>query len=407
MKNTKDNIFGLLGNHLFLKEYLLKMDVIESKDNNIKGKINTFSVSENNLNFQLTEYYAAVDIKIILSFFFPQFTKSEINQVISMFEFHHNLFCAPLTENEVFHFVVTNNHITLSSKLVEFQVTKQSFEIYQECSFFESAYLLKKLTVDDFQRVIIEQLKKSLSLYFNEDIKKITNKTISKVINESIEQYDKRINHKPFFKKWTDVDFIKNIKDSKLTYILKEYIYEDEDVNKSLIFLENNDMVVIKHELEQHIIDLTQLQERMEILVDVHNVKAIKTIFKPVFNEKELSYIVSILSVMNFIEQIENPYSQQALISIEKEPSLYHSKDAVFCANYIFNITVGDFSLTIGRETDIRSYSLYDFSYSSDKFHLIHKSLVNLIKKWLTKSLDVDSTELTCEHVKLQQMKNS
>lgn len=407
MKNTNANILGLFDNHLFLKEYLLKMGVIESKDNNIKGRRNTFSVSENNLNFQLTEYYATVDIRIILSFFMPQFTKSEINQVISMFEFHHNLFCAPLTENEVFHFVVTNNHVTFSSKLVEFQVTKHSFEIYQECSFFESAYSLKKLTVADFQRVIIEQLKKSLSLYFNEDIKKVSNTTIVNVMNESIEAYDARINHKAFFKKWTDHDFCKNINDSKLSYILKNYIYEDEESDASLSFLENKNIAIIKQESETHIVELANLKDRISLFVDVNKIDVIRTILKPIFHEKELSYLLSIISLMNFIEQIENPYSIQKLISIEKEPTLFDSKEYVFCTNYIFNISVGDFSLNIGRESEIRSYSLHDYNYSSDKFNLIYKSLVNLLKKWLTKSLDVESKELTFEHVKLQQMKNS
>lgn len=407
MKNTNANILVLLSNHLFLKEYLLKIGVIESKDNNIKGKINTFSVSENNLNFQLTEYYAAVDIKIILSFFLPHFTKNEIKQVISMFEFHHNLFCAPLGENEVFHFVVTNNHVTFSSKLVEFQVTKHSFEIYQECSFFESAYSLKKLNVVDFQKAIIEQLKKSLSLYFNKDIKKVNNTIIANVVNESIQAYDARINHKAFFKQWTDHDFCKNINNSKLSYVLKNYIYEDEESDASLSFLENKDIAIIKQDTETNIIELDNLKDRISLFVDVNNINVMRTILKPVFHEKELSYLLSIISLMSFIEKIENPYSRQKLISIEKEPTLFDSKEYVFCTNYIFNISLGDFSLNIGRETEIRSYSLHDYNYSSDKFSLIYKNLVNLLKKWLTKSLDVESKELTFEHVRLQQMKNS
>lgn len=77
-------------------------------------------------------------------------------------------------------------------------MTKHNFEIYQECSFFESAYSLKKVTIENIQKVLTKQLKKSLSLYFNEDIKMVTNETIKKVLNESIDHYDLRINHKAF-----------------------------------------------------------------------------------------------------------------------------------------------------------------------------------------------------------------
>lgn len=402
-----DNIRGLLNNHLLLKEHLLKMGAVYLKDTIVQCPVNTFSVTENSLNFQLTEYYAAVDLNILLSFFMPHFTQSEIKQVISMFEFHHNLFCAPLVENEAFQLIVTNNHVTFSSKTVEFQMTKHNFEIYQECSFFESAYSLKKVTIENIQKVLSEQLKKSLSLYFNEDIKMVTNETIKKVLNESIGHYDLRINHKAFFKKWTDADFIQNIHDSKLTYLLKEYVYEDEESDNSLNFLKNHDIIVVKQELESHVVQLENLKDRIKVLVNVHNSKVIRTLLKPVFNEKELQYLLSIISLMNFIEQIENPYSEQALISIEKEPILFDSKESVFCANYIFNISVGDFSLNIGRETEIRSYSLYNYNYASDKFQFIYKNLLNFLKKMLSKSLDINPKELTFEHVKLQQMKNS
>ena len=272
-----DNIRGLLNNHLLLKEHLLKMGAVYLKDTIVQCPVNTFSVTENSLNFQLTEYYAAVDLNILLSFFMPHFTQSEIKQVISMFEFHHNLFCAPLVENEAFQLIVTNNHVTFSSKTVEFQMTKHNFEIYQECSFFESAYSLKKVTIEHIQKVLSEQLKKSLSLYFNEDIKMVTNETIKKVLNESIGHYDLRINHKAFFKKWTDAGFVQNIHDSKLTYLLKEYVYEDEESDTSLNFLKNHDIIVVKQELESHVVQLENLKDRIEVLVNVHNSKVIRT----------------------------------------------------------------------------------------------------------------------------------
>lgn len=406
MKNTNTNILGLLGDHLFLKEYLLKMGVLESKDNNIKGKLNTFSVSETNLNFQLTEYYAAVDIRIVLSFFMPHFTKNEINQVISMFEFHHNLFCAPLTENEVFNFVVTNNHVTFSSKLVEFQVTKQSFEIYQECSFFESAYSIKKINIESFQTVIIKQLKKSLSLYFQSNVKQVNNELINNILNESFKQYNNRINNKNFFKKWTDHIFSKNI-DDNLTYVLKSYLYQDEEEVEPIDRLENKNIAIIKQDIEHSVMELNKLQERISILVDVSKTQIIRKLLQPVFIESELDYLISIISLMDFMEQIDNPYASKNVLFIDKEPTELKSKDDVFCANYIFNLSLGDFGLNIGRETEIRSYSLYEYDYKSDKFKAIYKSLVNLFKKELSKSLDIAASEITNQHIKLQQMKNS
>lgn len=401
-----ENIKKLMNHPRCFQEYLQNNGVALSNEYYLNGKVNSFSVNDNQLKFKISEYYTTASLKMCLLFILPDFTPSEINQVISMFEFHHRLFCVPPDENEVLHMVITDNHITFSSKIIELQVTKNSFEIYQECSFFESAYNIKKVNVESFQKVITKQLKKSLALYFKSDIKKVTNQVIKNVLDESLEQYNNRINQKDFFKKWTDHDFYTNIHE-KLSYVMKSYLYEDEEDLAPLHRLENKNIAVIKNDIEHSVMELFKLQETTIIFADVKRVNIIRTLFKPIFIEKELDYLISIISLMNFIEEINNPYESQPLLFIEKEPTLFNSKEYVFCTNYIFNISVGDFSLNIGRETEISSYSLYEYNYKSDKLKSIYNSLVNLLKKELSKSLNIPASEMTNNHIKLQQMKNS
>jgi len=400
------NIQNFMKDHRFFQKYLQKNGVVLSSDHNLNGIANSFSINETQLNFAISEYNTTANLELCLSFFLPNFTSSEIRQVISMFEFHYHLFCLKPDENEVFNVIVTNNHISFNSKIIALQMTQNDFEVYQNFSFFETAYSIKKLNIESFQKVMIKQLKKSLSLYFENNVKQVNNELINNVLNESIEQYDHRINNKHFFKKWDDHIFSKNI-DDNLTYILKSYLYQAEEEVEPIDRLENKNIAIIKQDIEHSVMELNKLQERINILADVNKTKIIRTLLQPVFIESELDYLISIISLMDFMEQIDNPYASKNVLFIDKESTELKSKDDVFCANYIFNISVGDFSLNIGRETEIRSYSLYEYTYKSDKFKSIYKSLVNLLKKDLSKSLDISSNEITTQHIKLQQMKNS
>lgn len=260
------NIQNFMKDHRFFQKYLQKNGVVLSSDHNLNGIANSFSINETQLNFAISEYNTTANLELCLSFFLPNFTSSEIRQVISMFEFHYHLFCLKPDENEVFNVIVTNNHISFNSKIIALQMTQNDFEVYP---------------------------------------------------------------------------------------------------------------------------------------------KIIRTLLQPVFIESELDYLISIISLMDFMEQIDNPYASKNVLFIDKESTELKSKDDVFCANYIFNISVGDFSLNIGRETEIRSYSLYEYSYKSDKFKSIYNSLVNLLKKELSNSLDIKASEIRTYHIKLQQMKNS
>lgn len=401
------NITKLLKNHLHLKDYFLANGLTLSPNNYIKGTENCFSVEENYLNIKITEYYTTANIELCLAFMLPNFTKSEIKQVITMFEFHHNLFGTPLLKDEVYQIMVTDTHMSFTSKLIEFQITKKSMEVYQECSFFETAQVIKPVNIKSFHKTIIKQLPKSLSIYFNRPIKNITNKTIQTLLNEPILAYNERINSKPFFKPCSDFDFYKNITNHQLSYLIKEYSYNSPISNEQLI--KKYDLVILRQVSEPAVEVPEELKQPVEILIDVKQMHLIRKVLTPVFKEHDLSYLLSIISLMHFIENIKNPHSNDCFVNIEKEPTLNDSKEYVLDNHYIFNISFADFSMNIGRETELISFGLYDYDYKtckSDNFKTIYNSLVKLAKKIITKSLDIKSTEVKCDHIKLIQMQN-
>jgi len=402
------NIKKLLQNHLHLKDYFLENGLTLSSNNYIKGKENHFSVEEDYLTIRITEYYTTANIELCLAFMLANFTKSEIKQLVSMFEFHHNLFGTPLLKDEVYQIMVTDTHMSFTSKLIELQITKTSMEVYQDCSFFETVQTIKPVNIKSFHKAMIKQLPKSLSIYFNRPVKAINNNTIQTLLNESVFDYNERINSKPFFKACPDYDFYKNITNHQLSYLIKEYSYNSPISNEQLI--KDYDLVILKQTSERAVKVPEELKQPVEILIDVKQMHLIRKVLTPVFKENDLSYLLSIISLMHFIENIKNPYSNDCFVNIEKEPTLNDSREYVYDNHYIFNISFADFSMNIGRETELISFGLYDYDYKtckSDNFKTIYTSLVKLTKKIIKTSLDIENSEVKYDHIKLIQMQNS
>lgn len=93
-----------------------------------------------------------------------------------------------------------------------------------------------------------------------------------------------------------------------MTYVLKSYLYQDEEEVEPIDRLENKNIAIIKQDIEHSVMELNKLQERINILVDVNKTQIIRKLFQPVFIESELDYLISIISLMDFMEQIDNRF---------------------------------------------------------------------------------------------------
>lgn len=404
IKNEKNN--DLMQNPFLLKDMFLKNGLIEVDRIYYNTVADRFSLRSSNLNFPINEYYTTVNLSLCLSYLLPSLSIKEIEQIVSMFKFHHDLFCKPIKPVQIHHIIITEKHITFSTDVLYLQIHGSTVEIAQNCSFFEDQYTLKKITVDEFQKIIAKQMKKSLTLYFNKKVKKIDSFIINKVCEETLEQYDERINHKPFLKKWTDNEFYKNLKQSNINYKLVNRDDHPNIYSKNEDF-KNNELILLKHDEDENIIDLEKISSRITMFISINNTKAIRKILTPIFKDTDLSYLLSILSTIDFIDKLNNPYSNEIILTIEKEPKKQFDKADAFDAGYAINISFNEFHFDIGRETELTSYNLYAFSCKDDDFKIIYINLVDFVKKLLVESLDIYDNDIKNQHIILHQMKKS
>lgn len=414
MRKELNNALQLINNSLLLKEFFITNGVNEVSQKKIYNTKNSFSIEDNNPQIKLVEYQTTASLELCLSFLFQKLSKSEINQMISMFRFHYQLF-NDVIENEPISIMCTDTTIIFSSKIIDLMITQEHCNIQQESAFFKRNISLNmlnfnKFTIENCHKMIISQLKTSMSQYCKKTINNINIKLINTVLNESIDDYNKRINNQPFFKDYDDYDFFINIKNRKIAYktvTLKDYKGKKE-IDPLSDLNEQCELVIFKFNPEKKdketVIDRITIHDQVALHLHAKNTKTIKKLLTPVFHERDLSYLLSIISLFHFNNQIKYPYDNKIPLIISKDPKKMFSKEDAYTNISTFTLSCMDFTMSIGKETKIENL---DFTYKNNDFAKIYKKLCEYTCQILAESSDVDISELTYQHVHLEQMKNA
>lgn len=414
MRKKLNNTLQLINNPLLLKEFFITNGVNEVSQKKIYNTKNSFSIEDNNPQIKLVEYQTTASLEFCLSFFIQKLSKSEIKQMISMFRFHYQLF-NDIIEDEPISIMCTDTTIIFNSKIIDLMITQEHCNIQQESAFFKRSISLSmlnfnKITIEKCHKMIISQLKMSLSQYYKKTINNVNVEVINNVLNESIDDYNKRTNNQPFFKDYDDYDFFVNIKNRKISYktvALKDY-HGKEEVDPLSDLNENCELVIFKFNPEKKdketIIDRITIHDQVSLHLHAKNIKTLRKLLTPVFHEKDLSYLLSIISLFHFNNQIKYPYDNKIPFILSKDPKKMFSKEDAYTNISRFTLSCMDFTMSIGKETKIENL---DFTYKNNDFEKIYKKLCEYTCKTLAESLAVDVSELTYQHVNLEQMKNA
>lgn len=409
MKQKNKNIIELMKNQLYFQEYLLNNNVIETKNNRGILPKQSFEITSHDLNLKIIEYVTTAKLELCLSFFFQHITESEIRQIVSMFTFHYELFNETLPKNDVIYIMSTDANITVSSKIIDIFITKDTINIQQESSFFKKNYSFKNkiLNFSEFQKIMIKQIKVSVSKYFEKKIKSINVKTINNILVETIDDYNERLNQKHYFKNYFDYDFFINIKNSNIRYktiMVKDYVNQDIQPENELC--DDYDIIILKHNPEKNnekVLDRISVYDQITLYMNINNTKTLKTLLTPIFQDKDLSYLLSIISLFHFSRQIHYPFNKKIILSIYKEPKKKFEKETVYTHEHTFQFTCNQFNLSVGRNIELY---ICDFFEKADNFMDVYKKLLTDITHNISISAEIDPNELTYRHVQLEQMKN-
>lgn len=406
--NENTNVINLLNNNLLMVDYFLKLGMTKIDEIDLDAAIlsdsiyNVFFVKDTTLLYQMADYYVKADLDYCLSFILQHFTDVEIKQTISMFKFHNDLFYEKAIQKNFYQIIVSPTIISLRSDVINIDIERNKYIIFKRSSFFNKIYELDTVYFDDLYTIITDQLKSSISLYAEDDVKLIDNKIIKKILNESVDEFYKRINNRTFFNLVSDNEFYKNIINSNLSYELQNMMnFDDNNFN---YFINKKDLLFLQQPNEDPAVELQNIKNDVSIYSHINKVNVINKLLKPLFNSSNLSYVLSIISVLNLFEKMNNPYSNNYTLRIHKYSTTNNSKADVMQYSYITVISFGSFDIMIGRITSViymkKNYLVKDLKE-------VYKKVIDLTIENLSSTLNIDPEKLTFKHIKLQQMVNS
>lgn len=320
--NENTNVINLLNNNLLMVDYFLKLGMTKIDEIDLDAAIlsdsiyNVFFVKDTTLLYQMADYYVKADLDYCLSFILQHFTDVEIKQTISMFKFHNDLFYEKAIQKNFYQIIVSPTIISLRSDVINIDIERNKYIIFKRSSFFNKIYELDTVYFDDLYTIITDQLKSSISLYAEDDVKLIDNKIIKKILNESVDEFYKRINNRTFFNLVSDNEFYKNIINSNLSYELQNMMnFDDNNFN---YFINKKDLLFLQQPNEDPAVELQNIKNDVSIYSHINKVNVINKLLKPLFNSSNLSYVLSIISVLNLFEKMNNPYSNNYTLRIHK-----------------------------------------------------------------------------------------
>lgn len=426
MINKYKDIKKIMRNPLLVKKLFLANGYLEVNELDDTGD-NNFVVETDDSHSEV-KYNTNIDILVILSILFPKFSNSEVKALKSMLKFHNDLFCEKNEKNGVNSLYVSMECIEFTSDLVTIEINesfmngyKTSYEIIQYNDFFNTQSYSGVPKFKDIQQEMIKQYKKSISVYCNKDIKIINSRLINKIVNETFDSCNYRINSKGLY----NINYFKKIFENISEKNIKYKFLEDDGSysgNKSIdkeSFLDNDIFMVKKQDKDNPVnVDtpLNSLNNGVAIILQITNLNVLSKILENIFVEKDISYILSIISLLHFINKINDYGSDNFIVNIWIDSTIHKTKESVFESEHMAQITIDNFRFDIGRNIDIYYSNLDDYSedvssiieidehMKQENLAIAYDNLLENLKKNILNSLEINELDLGWQHIMLLQM---
>lgn len=339
-----------------------------------------------------------------LSVLFPNFKQHEVNELSSFLVFMAHLFTG------VERSVDTVLDFTIEFDPSKFHMISNLFNItIEDGSFVIRANTLNKRYVrpldvefHDIMYSLKKAFKSNLTFYF-EDIVKIDNSIVDKILNESVEDYFWRKNNNPVLNRISDTDYVRNLVKFSVRNMVKKKVpsfearsqYTDMDMNK----LRNKNYVV---EVEDHF----NKEHYISILFDYSDLRTMKPLFQSLIKEDDINLFFELIELYIFKMKIDCKIKQSDKIEIFRHHINKLDKDSLTTIKSI-KLSILDFSIVFTDVIELNDniLNISDApSLVSDNFETLYQTYRNLVIKDIEKLFGMPSTSINNNTLLVHQM---
>lgn len=414
----KSIVHEILDNGLRLKDFFIDNGITEVELSDLNTTQNAFNVKSVDHDNGL-EYKTTVSDTFILSCIFQSYSKNQINELVSFLNFYEQLFFvnerSPNTKIDTY-----KNSLIFDNGWLLIYVSKKdngkkiSIDFNKYSSFFQNINLPYN-NFDNLMNSLKNILKKAINTYYQKNNVEVTNESIQWIINESLQDYDYRINSRGLY----DIKYFNLIKDNVKKSLSSYKILNQHDVANYSKLLKESKILIIRSQNEDFIdneIDSTKFG--LKFLFTNGNYNEAKVSLNNVFSKENVSYFVSIISLLSFINKINNDFLNDNLIDMFVDKFTYDSKNTVVSHNTILFTQVGNFRFNIGRSIEIYYFNEANYSRQHNgsitieairgqsSFKVVYEKLLKDFIKKLADSQELKPKNLKIDNILLEYIQN-
>lgn len=387
-----------------------------------------FGVAENYLFFDKNKGFCLINFEYekdifisILEKLFPEPSNYTAKNLSSILYFHEQIFSKiGLNGNTSCCITSFNGTLSFKTPLISFSYVNglvKTLRLTNE--FFYKYDGIESLTLDNLYSFVFSNFKYAFSKYLKNDEIIVTNNTVSNIVNNTPFEYFERTYANKNFKLVSDQYFLGLLTNfpypitSILTDTKKTVIRE-----KELCIIDDN-----QENVEGFLINNFEGHIKNRIFIDLkcnsNDSFILKYLFKDIFGETELSYFISILSLMKFYDTIF--LSGHSIMSLKKSISdriNYNDGGSSFNLEKYLQITRLNYSKNVSpHDEDAYSFRLSDFTLNlgqtnklqlndviiseADNFVDMYNDLSALIIKKTVDTVSDDSCNINITHLDL------
>jgi len=388
-----------------VKDFANNIDLLVS-DLQVAGfQKNDQSILEKNKSFHVASkdfVYIMSDPISFLAVVFPNFTKSEIRQLVSFLSFMRNIVIGhKINQEDAILFTVENNHqgFMISSTIFCLNINDGVLAIRGE--FFNNG-LLKPLDVEfhDIMYTLKKFFKGNITFYF-EDVLEINTALINTMITETVSDYFWRKNNSNILKHLSDNDFINqlielgkaNMVNSKVSAL--KIMHHYNEINLQQLYDQSYvDGVKSDMETATNFIFKFKYQE----------LRQMRSFFEKMMTSESIDNIFQIIDLYVFKQKIHGLFRESDTIQVFRSNFNKHQKNSL---PFLTGLCIQMCGLTIDFTDRVQlSDNICDGSDKivSDNLYYVEKAYKFSLIKHLEQKFEMSSQEITNKSLIVYQM---
>lgn len=361
-------------------------------------------------------------IPLLFSLLFPIKEDASIENILSASSFYNKVFEKTSSQYTQDDYKLYLNEFTLEFFTADFIFIYKFDTNISKIKF--SSRFSEELSCSGFSltllyQSILDNFKRSFELYFNDSNKILNSLTINEIIKDDSFYFFQRLLTNNDFNAISNEEFGFNVLNSSKKIL---YFNDLENIDKNLI----DDNAIIFNNVQEYTNLITNADfstienEYTRIRISMNNIILLKSILKGCLNDKQLSYLINIISICSFFNQLIFKIENSSNIPNRDEFLNILRFNFSTCSppldNALYGFSLGKFTLKVKKDIELSfSDSIRIIGTHNNFFQKLSKAptlekiyddLHLVITDYISEKIGLDKNEIRNGHLSIFEMIN-